>query len=245
MNLHPATIPSPQEYADAFESARRLTYPEIEAYEAAAGFRLDRSRAEAAARILACPVKANPPNWQHGYVLYAAARKYLAARPESFEAVRCVDVGTAKGYSALVLRWALNDAGVRGFVESVDVIAPSDRVFRNSVLDTERSNRLSDYHADWPEAGEIRFAQSTGVAWLARDTARVHIACVDGKHTTDAVSREGAMLAERQQPGDVVFLDDVQIPGVERAVALLEDRYALETIRLKAAERAYAVGVRR
>src|SRR3989304_7206134 len=81
--------------------------PPVEAYEAA--FALERTRLEAAARVLACPIKAGPPNWQHGRVLYALTRRYrLTAEGPLY----CLDIGTAKGFSALCLLWAVG--GMRG-----------------------------------------------------------------------------------------------------------------------------------
>ena len=55
---------------------------------------------EAAARVLACPLKANPPNWQHGRVLYAGYRAYLAGLQRR---VLLLDIGTAKGFSAAAM----------------------------------------------------------------------------------------------------------------------------------------------
>jgi hypothetical protein len=241
MKQHPAIIPSPQDYAEAFHAEALREYPSVDAFERTTGYRIPRGKLEAAAQVLACPVKASAPNWQHGRVLYAAMRAYLehASGP-----VRCVDIGTAKGFSALVAQWALNDAGMDGVVESVDVIDPFAKVYRNSVLDCAQENRLADYLRPWPEAGAIRFYQSTGIDWLSRSLDRVHVAFVDGKHSADVVAKEGALLAERQQPGDLVMFDDCQIPAVRKAVFAL-DAYELTGLALGSVPRTYAIGRRK
>lgn len=242
MNLHPATLPSRQDYADAFRRESSRDYPEMDRFEQSVGYALDRNRLEAAAQILACPVKANPPNWQHGRMLYAYARRYLSSAQGP---VSLLDIGTAKGFSALMLKWALMDAGVVGTVDSVDVIDPLAKAFRNSVLDTYSENRLADYHRAWPEASEIRFHKMTGLKWLQQSTERVHLAFVDGKHSGDVVVEEGKLLAARQQPWDLVIFDDMQLPGVAEAVYRLRTLYDVTHIELNDANRKYAVGVRR
>jgi len=242
MNAHPLVMPSVAQYDAAFKRECEHLYPDVKDFEVEQGARIEKAKLEAAARILACPVKSSPPNWQHGRVLYAAARRYLASCDEP---VRFLDIGTAKGFSALVLQWALLDAGKDGRVESVDVIDPLAKVFRNSVADVGRENRLADYLRDWPEASLIRFYQSTGVDWLLRSKERVHLAFVDGKHTADAVAKEGALLAARQVAGDVVVFDDMQMVGVGSAVNALAKHYVLTRIDLETAKRSYAVGVRR
>jgi hypothetical protein len=242
MNLHPATIPSRQDYAEAFRLESSKDYPEMDRLEQSVGYAVGRERLEAAAQILACPVKANPPNWQHGRMLYAYTRRYLA---NTSGRVRLLDIGTAKGFSALMLKWALMDSGLQGSVDSVDVIDPLAKVYRNSVLDTDCENRLADYHLAWPEASEIQFHKMTGVRWLEQSSNRVHVAFVDGKHNGDVVVEEGRLLAARQQPWDLAIFDDVQLPGIADAVYRLRSLYDMTHIELKQANRKYAVGVRR
>jgi hypothetical protein len=242
MNLHPATLPSRAEYEAAFATERAKDYPEVDAYEHLCGYAVDRERLEGAARILACPVKTNPPNWQHGRVLYAAIRTYLA---QSQDYVLCLDCGTAKGFSALVTQWALNDSETQGVVHSVDVIDPKAEVFRNSVLDCDGPHVLADYLRPWPEATAIQFYKITGTDWLASDMERVNVAFIDGKHSTQAVASDGRLLSSRQDRGDLAVFDDVQIPAVAQALLGLERSYKFQYIALSGAQRTYAVGVRR
>jgi hypothetical protein len=245
MNLHRTTLPSRSEYEAAFAAERAVEYPEVEAYEHIAGFAIDRERLEGAARILACPVKKNPPNWQHGRVLYAAMRRYFE-QMGGLDYALCFDCGTAKGFSALIAKWALDDSDVMGCVHSVDVINPLDRVFRNSVQDCDGLNRLEDYLRPWPEAKDIQFYKMTGTDWLASDTERVNVAFIDGKHSTEAVAAEGRLLASRQDAGDLVVFDDVQIVPVLQGLHTLGKLYEFQFIALgKYANRAYAVGARR
>ncbi len=236
-----ALQPTAADYARVFAEEQAREYPAIDAFERSCGVALDRTRLEDAARVLACPVKVNPPNWQHGRVLYALARAYLTNYNGP---VTLLDIGTAKGFSALCLAWALRDVGGLGAVVSVDVIDPRARTYRNTVADCGGAKTLAEILEPWPDADSITFVCSTGVAWLDRHPVRVNVAFVDGKHDGAVVHREGELLAGRQYQGDLVVFDDIQIAGVGLAVEQLGAVYDLSYVAPKP-ERIYAIGVRR
>lgn len=229
-------------YQAAFETERAKTYPMVDGFETSMGFAVTIPHPEFydAARVLACPLKVNPPNWQHGRVLYALTMRALASADG---AVRLLDIGTAKGFSALCLQWALMDSEASGVVTSVDVLDPAARVSRNTVAEVDGLKTLAEILAPWPEAQRIEFLRSTGVYTLNAYSDRIHVAFVDGKHARDIVSAEATLLAARQQPGDVVFWDDVQIPGVAAAVAD-QSGYDVEYLEILP-NRKYAIGRRR
>lgn len=233
--------PTREAYQAAFDAARTEVYPAVDVFECRMGYALDRARLEGAARVLACPLKAHAPHWQHGRVIYAAARRRLEAHPSEF--VSLLDIGTAKGFSALGLQWALEDSGAFGKVTSVDVIDPLSKVSRNTVAEVDGLLTLAETLAPWPEADAIQFVKSTGIEWLSAQSRRIHVAFVDGKHTGDVVRQEGKLLARVQEPGDLALFDDVQIPGVSVAVASLGEWYRIEY--LEAGPRQYAIGWRR
>lgn len=230
-----------EDYEAAFLKERTNEYPAIDEFEKVAGFALDRARMEDAARVLACPVKVNPPNWQHGRVIYAAARKYLSR--EIGGDVTFLDIGTAKGFSALCMAWAAFDAGLTDFqVVSCDVIDPRRRDYRNTVAEIDGPKLLREMLEPWPDAAAISFLKKPGAEWLRQDDYRVNFAFVDGKHTFEAVSEEIALLTARQEPGDIAVFDDVQIPGVGKAVAALAG-YEVQHVAAKP-DRRYALAVR-
>jgi hypothetical protein len=245
-----------EQYAAAFHQERLVEYPVIDAIEDRFGWALGVNRLESAARVLACPVKKSPPNWQHGRVLYAITRQFVEALwnwkpdpadphrgPRGIDSFMCLDIGTAKGFSALCMTWALSDAGAPGSVVSVDVLDPSERVSRNTVAEVDGLKTLGEILAPWPEAQAITFVKSTGQKWLQEHPDEVHVAFVDGKHSYEAVSWEGALLAERQQSGDLAMFDDVQMDGVAKAVKELR-AYNIEYVDVLP-NRRYAIGVRK
>ncbi len=231
--------PTVQDYHGIFDLERLQLYPAVSAFEERMGYAVDRTRLESAARVLACPLKVHPPNWQHGRVLYAVARKYLATVSEN---VTLLDIGTAKGFSALCLAWALHDAYAKGDVVTVDVIDPMARIYRNTVAEVNGPVTLADLLSQWPEADRIDALKMPGARWLQTQQSRVHLAFVDGKHSGSVVKQEGLFLWKLQEAGDVIVYDDVHLPEIWQAVKAVPD-YSIERIDVLP-ERGYAVAVR-
>jgi predicted O-methyltransferase YrrM len=241
LNYAPSTVLA-EEYQRIFDLERQQSYPMVDAFEQRMGFAVERERLEEAARVLSCPLKAAAPNWQHGRVLYAAAERYIEDNRVS--SIRTLDIGTAKGYSALCVLWAVEDACIDSESFSVDVMPPTARVRRNTVAEVDGLKTLAEILAPWPEASRITFVESTGIDWLKAHPERIHIAFVDGKHSGSVVRQEGVLLAKRQQSGDLCIFDDVHIGDVSAAVTSLHNEYKLEYLQVLP-KRAYAIGVRR
>lgn len=236
------------DYAQAYAYEVGHTYPVIDALEARLGFALSPERYLPAAQVLACPIKRTKEGhfrhialWQHGRVLYAVAREF-ARWWTSASPLLTLDIGTAKGYSALCVLWALEDAGIKAEVHSVDVLDPRLPVVRHTVAEVDGLKSLAEILAPWPETQRITFHQSPGIDWLQAHTGRLPFVYVDGKHTGDVPKREAALIRERQQPGDVAVFDDVQIPDVAKALEGLTG-YDIEYVR-PLSTRAYAIARR-
>lgn len=241
------------DYECAFDTERAMGYVVMDQYERRLGYALDRERLEAAARVLACPVKVNPPNWQHGRLIYATARDYIARHVKvnklqpgdgSHGPVTFLDIGTAKGFSALCARWAADDSKVIVEVVSLDVIDPAARVRRNTVVEVSGLKTLAETLKPWPETRRIQFLRQSSLTWLEQRLAaggRVDFAFIDGKHSPSIVAQECAALRQLQEQGDVIVLDDLQVPGIEDAARRqLGSRYKIEVLRVLP-HRAYAV----
>lgn len=241
LNYAPSEVTA-ETYARIFDLECQQAYPMVDAFEQRMGYAMDRQRLESLARVLSCPYKAAAPCWQHGRVLYAATREYLARTGD--EPVNIFEVGTAKGFSAMCLLTALMDAGAAGWVTSVDVLPQNERVRRNTVAEVDGLKTLAEILEPWPEAKGINFVQSTGIDWLTKHPERVHVAFVDGKHSGTVVRQEGLLLSDRQESGDVAIFDDVHIPEVGAAVDSLKRVYEIERLQVLP-KRAYAIARRK
>jgi predicted O-methyltransferase YrrM len=208
-----------QDYDVAFAEECKQFYPAIDAFELVCGHGINPIRLRDAARVLACPVKANPPNWQHGRVLYSVARSLLECDPSPG---LFLDIGTAKGFSAVVMGWAIEDMRQEHEVHSVDILDPNDLVPRNSVVEVD-GNLMSVYDFVAPFIASVPTTFYGGgserlLSRLLNSGSRIRLAFVDGKHNEAAVTAEIAAIARLQQLGDVIVFDDVQISGVDFAV---------------------------
>lgn len=235
-------MPTRQQYVAAFERERINQYPMIDDFEQRCGYRIERVLLEDMARTLQCPVKRNPPNWQHGRVLYALLSDYLMREDRGF--VRALDIGTAKGFSALCMAAALQDRAALGEVVSLDVIDPAARVSRNTIADCDGLNTIATLVAPWVCSHRVIFRRSSGSRWLNDNIGQVHFAFVDGKHSFSAVREEARLLASCQARGDIAVFDDVQIVGVAEAVNEARSMYHIEIIEV-ASWRKYAIGTRK
>jgi len=239
-------------YRELFDFARMFEYPVVDEIERRIGYSVSREWLDEAARVLNCPVKVNPPNWQHGRVIYAYLRMVLAnrapddgANPEVF-----LDIGTAKGFSACVMAKAIADSGSEWAdvpVHTVDVIDPNARVRRNTVVELSGLKTLYETMESFMPEGIKIIASGAGSAELLTGLRNMRVqipfAFVDGKHARAVVKMEGEAIYDMQRPGDVVLFDDCQISEVMAGVRDLQRRhYEVEFIDI--GPRTYGLGTR-
>lgn len=231
-----------EEYNREYERERYVRYPCIEDLEVELGFHVDQVDLLRAARVLACPVKRTPAHWAHGRVVYAVAREFASRRPWE-EILTFLDIGTAKGFSAVMLAWALRDAQHRGEVISIDAVDPMDLVPRNSVKEIDGPLTVPDFvmpflgpdislcldfganvtRGPWEGVTlEFHGMKSEDFLRITPSDKRFHLAFVDGRHDYAHAKNESEMLAENQRPGDVLIFDDLQFEGVKAAFDRLQ-----------------------
>jgi hypothetical protein len=232
-----------QQFAQIFDAERAQVYPSVDALEARLGYAIDIDRLHDAARVLSCPFKAAAPNWQHGRVIYAAVRARIGSQHAGY--YRHVDIGTAKGFSALCAQWAIDDAYMAGQVDSVDVLPQAHRLRRNTAAEVDGLKTLAEVLAPFPESARITFHEMTGVDFLKSFRDRAHSAFVDGKHSAEAVGAEWRLLSEHQDTGDIAIFDDVQMAPVAEGLKGADRAYDFTRVELGHVNRAYLIGVRR
>lgn len=238
-----------EQYEAAFAAEAARTYPAVDAFECDSGYAMDSERLERMARVLACPVKANPPNWQHGRIIYAALRRFISGQADlvlNRRSAMLLDIGTAKGFSALCMAWAAFDAKHEADIVSLDVVGPNERVLRNSIADTEPGapKTVRELVAPFCPAGveAIEFYGVASQRWLAGYRGRIDFAFIDGKHSFAGASLDAQGVSMHQRPGDMIVFDDVQIDSVRRAVKGLLD-YEVEEIEAHPGRR-YAIATK-
>lgn len=231
-------------YLAAFGTESAHPYPTVDAFEKRMGYVAPTEDLLAAAQDLACPLKVNPPNWQHGRVLYALLRAYLAQERQHGQVV---DIGTAKGYSAVVMAWALRDASRTTLpLFSIDIVDPFERVQRNSIAELDGLKTVPELVAPHLHgAPSPNFRGGGSVAWLKNAVSgqrRIGFAFVDGKHNPQVVHDEIDLIARCQANGDWCVFDDMQIEGLRQQVRR-QKHYAIEWLEVLP-KRSYALGMR-
>lgn len=227
------------QYDEIFYRERTNSYREVDAFEKATGYCVPRERLEEAASVLACPLKVNPPNWQHGRIIYCAAMVRMRSMTEGI----FLDIGTAKGFSACVMTWAIADANQKRKVVTVDMMDPYDRCKRNSVAELGGMLTLHEFIDPFRDKNVLMEAYGNGSQqWFKRTKdERIAFAFVDGKHTYDAVRMESIAISELQGHGDVIVFDDLQIEPVAKAVREL---HGYDGLHITAGQRHYLVAVK-
>lgn len=233
------------EYLRMAREVRAREYPEIDAYERRAGYAIDPEWLHELALHTQITKKKSELCYQHGRLLYASLRAYLARSGET--AVRIVETGTARGFSSLCMARALRDAGVEGTIFTYDVLPHEVPIYWNCVDDWEGERTRATLLAPWAELVErhVAFIQGDSIRELARlQVPRVNFVFLDGQHTYPYVMREFAWVQGRQRPGDVVFFDDYTdtFPGVIRAVDEICERFGYEKDVVRSSDsRAYVI----
>lgn len=240
---------SKAEYIKRFDVARATKFPQIDELEQTLGFSIDGPWLDELALHTQIAIKRSDLAYPHGRLLYSLLRRYLADNPQPF--VTVVETGTGRGFSAICLAKALDDAAAAGHVVSFDVLPHNHRIYWNCIDDCDGKKTRSELLKPWQLLGsKVVFIQGDSLYQLPRvGLDRVNFAFIDAHHTKENVLSEYDYIASRQEPGDVIVFDDVTpgaFDGVVAAVDHIEGVGLYQIARLGISrQRAYAWGIRR
>jgi predicted O-methyltransferase YrrM len=229
-----APMASPSEYQQLWMDARRRSHPAIDHYEETSGAAIDRDWFHRLALLTQVTIKRSEICYQHGRLLYATLVRY--ARTRTRDHLTIVETGTARGFSALCMAKALEDAGATGKIVSFDVLPHDVSILWNCILDAEGPRTRADLLRDYADLLErfVIFHRGDTKDELAKVSApRVHFAFLDSVHTYDHVMAEFSSIRGCQQAGDVLFFDDYthdDYPGVVQAADEICRRHGYSTI---------------
>lgn len=238
-------------YLRLHEEAKQVEYLEMDEFEAAKGWVIDRQWLDHLALHTQVVIKKSSLNWQHGRLLYSTLREYLdGLGASSNEPITILETGTARGFSAVCMARALLDAKRQGVVITLDVLPHNTPMYWNCIDDHDGKKTRQELLSHWPEElAHIVFIQGWTRQQLHRTgLLRVHFAFLDAQHTKEDVLAEYAYVSERQKPGDMMVFDDVTpglFDGVVQAVEEIEKQGVYRTERFNVSgQRGYAVAVR-
>ena len=223
----------PDELRKKWEKFSNTAFPEVDAFEQVQGFSVDLIWFHNLGLITSVPDTESEPNYNHGRILYACLRRYLKETGKG--SVITVDVGTARGFSALCMCKAFEDSGRYGSIISVDVLPHLKEIYWNNVSDTEGQRTRNELLREYCHLfeGRVVFATATSSRIFSQlSFPRIHFAYLDGEHIYAAVSKELASIVPRQKKDDMILFDDcteTKFPGVAKAVQEL-DNYQVRII---------------
>lgn len=236
-----------QEFLALAHDAAAQRFPEADAFEQERGYAIDREWLDRLALHTQIVKKKSKLNYPHGRLLYSAMRAFLER--SGAETINVVETGTARGFSALCMAKALEDAGRDGRIVTIDLLPHHHAIYWNCIDDLEGRKTRSQLLAPWQKLlHRIIFVEGDTQDQLKRlGFERIHFAYLDAAHSKADVLSEYALVSARQKAGDVIFFDDVtpeQFPGVVEAVDdIARSRtYDVQRIRLG---RGYAIATRR
>lgn len=201
----------------AFE---RLALPDVDLIERDSGFAVDRWWLSELALQTQVTFKESGPNYAHGRLIYSLLRQRLKDWPRGQPAT-VLDIGTARGFSALTASRAALDSGVSLSIISLDTVSHTQVRYWGTVADLDGRPRSREaLIALYPESQGVTFVgQSSRIFLSSAVLARCPFAFIDGAHTYGAVRFELEQIAQRQRAGDMLLLDDAssEYPGVVKA----------------------------
>lgn len=216
-----APLAPPAEYHRLWQEARSRTYPVIDRYEETCGAAIEPAWFHQLALLTQVPIKRSEICYQHGRLLYAILTRYIRTRLRHHLTV--VETGTARGFSALCLAKAMDDAGATGKIVSFDVLPHDVKILWNCVRDADGPRTRADLLRDYAALIEryLMFHRGDTKQEMAKmSIPRVHFAFLDSVHTYTHVMAEFASIRDRQTTGDILFFDDYTpdaYPGVVKA----------------------------
>jgi predicted O-methyltransferase YrrM len=196
-------------YRSLWLKTRQEQYPEIDAFEKEQSFAIDPEWFHNLALHTQIVIKESPLCYQHGRVLYAVLRAYLASRPT--ESVNIVETGTARGFSSIVMAKALRDSNRHGRILTFDLLPHDRKIYWNCIDDHEGRKTRRDLLSPWRDLADeyIVFVEGDSRVQLRKiRTGRIHFAFLDGAHSRKDILGELEAVVPFQMQGDIIVFDD-------------------------------------
>lgn len=216
-----ALLAPASEYRRRWLEAQRQAYPVVDRYEEECGAAIDAEWFQQLALLTQVAIKRSELCYQHGRLLYSTLARYV--RQRAHDHLTIVETGTARGFSALCMARALDDAGATGKIVSFDVLPHDVAILWNCLRDADgprtRAELLRDY-SGLMERYLLFHRGDTAVELAKMSFPRVHVAFFDSVHHYRHLMAEFGSIRDRQAAGDILFFDDYTpdtYPGVVKA----------------------------
>jgi hypothetical protein len=213
--------------------ARENYLPEIMGYFAKISNNQDLIFIEKLALQTQIVLKRSEPNYNHGFLLFNQLTNYISRNKKS-DTILILDVGTARGFSSIVMSYVIDKLGVCGTILTIDKTSHERKTKWKSILDGNSGISRAEIFKMYKETKKIIFLQGKSKNVLKGTfLPRVNFAFLDGAHNWSSLRHEIDYLASRQVKGDIIVFDDYTpevYPGVVKAVNYLKHTYEIKIL---------------
>jgi len=242
---------SEDEFINLFEVARENISTEIVKFEKETNFFVEKEFIDSLALLTQISIKKSTLDYNHGRLLYSLLCETLE-NYRADEKFKILEIGTAKGFSSILMSKCLIEMQKEGFIITIDILGHEVQTHWNSIRNadgklTSRKEILKDYKLFLEN---IIFIEGKSPEILKTIfMGRINFAFIDGQHDLKSVQSEIEYVSKYQESGDIIVFDDYtpgSFDGVVQAVDQLEKstRYVIRRIH-SSPERGYAIASRK
>tara|TARA_B100000941_G_C28495622_1_gene550761 strand:- start:108 stop:959 length:852 start_codon:yes stop_codon:yes gene_type:complete len=214
-------------YLDIFNEIKIKKYQQIDNFINDNIFReIDRKFIDDLALISQVSIKKSEVNYQHGRLIYSILDNYINSNKKNLQNFLFVDVGTAKGFSSVIISKCAIDNNINFSVFSFDIIPHNKKIYWNSIKDLDgklsREELLNDYKKF---TNKISFIKGRTKKKFSKvlSSDRLNFVFLDGSHDYDDVKYEFDFIKQKQKKGDIIFFDDVTQGHFDGIVKLVDE----------------------
>ena len=218
-------------YLNIFEEAKKEIFPEVDNFEKFCKFKIEKLWLDNLALHTQVVKKKSKINYQHGRILYSALRKYISQN--KIKNINILEIGTARGFSAICMSKAINDSEIEGIVNTIDIISNDKSIYWNCIDDHESKKTRKKLLKNWDkELNNINFLTGPSSFILKKiNKDRIHFAYIDGMHDYFNTKKEFNFISKRQLVGDQIIFDDYsyKFPDIIRLVKEISEKKVYES----------------
>ena len=243
-------LASRDEYLSIWKDAKNKIYPIIDEYEINMKYKIDSNWFHELALHTQVVIKESDICYQHGRILFSTLCNYI--ENNNIKNINILDIGTARGFSALVMASYLDNMNIAGEITTIDPLPHQHKMYWNCIDDLDgkksRGEILANYNILLNRYINFLEGEShSAINELMYE--RIHFAFIDAIHEYENVMYEFNYITQLQKPGDIVIFDDYNnklFPGVVKAVdEICKDYNYSKKVIIPNAQRGYVVAIKK
>tara|TARA_Y100000996_G_scaffold410530_1_gene393074 strand:- start:111 stop:986 length:876 start_codon:yes stop_codon:yes gene_type:complete len=167
------------------------------------------------------PIKDINPNFERGILLYSLVTKY---RPKNI-----LEIGTAEGFSALCMAWAMTDCDINGKIFTID---PKPFDLPKKRINTWDENAQNEFvhlstkelwtkfaKKEWLKKIQVLSGYSGEILHkLSKQLPNMDMGYIDGHHAYTAVRHDFHAFLKNSSENFILLFDDYHTPDVSKLI---------------------------